>query len=188
MEEQPIEAEWTTPSVALVPQPELDPVVIGFKQEIAKLLEYAQKAVVNDLDSAKNATNDIATARNLAKALEDKRKGYKAPLIAEGKRVDAFFSTLTGPLEQADKTYSGKVQSWKNEEDRKKAEAKRLNDLAEEKARIEREMAERKVRRPRGSGAQAEGSRRASGPTQRTSTATVTATSRVAAAGTTQGH
>jgi hypothetical protein len=144
-----MEDNCTVPSVALVPVPEEDAVLIAFKGEISRLLEYAEKANVTDLATAKDATNDIATCRTIAKAIEDTRKRYKAPIIAEGKRVDAFFDTLTAPLKQADQTYSGKVQTWKTEEDRKIAEAKRLNDLAEEKARIERDMAERKAREDR---------------------------------------
>jgi hypothetical protein len=144
-----MEENYTVPSVALVPVPEQDAVLIAFKGEINRLLEYAERANVTDLATAKDATNDIATCRTIAKAIEDTRKRYKAPIIEAGKEVDRFFESLAGPLKLADKTYSDKVLGYHQEQERQRKEIERLNALAEEKARIEREIAERQAREER---------------------------------------
>lgn len=147
--EETIEAEWTIPSVALAPRPENDPVVKGFREQVERLLEYAKKAVVTDLRSAQDAANDAVMANTLWKALEQKRKEYKAPCLEAGEGVDKFFAKLKNPAKEADDILSGKVIAWKKEEDRKRADIERLNRLAEEKAKLEREMAESKAREER---------------------------------------
>lgn len=152
--EQVIDAEYTLagdvePSVALVPTPQQNPVLVNLKAEGERFVGYAQAATVTDLDSAKAASNDITLIRGFLKDAETWRKKYKAPLLEAGRDLDRYFAELTDPFTQADATYTGKVTAYHREEERKRQEAIRLQELREEQARIEREQAERIAREER---------------------------------------
>jgi hypothetical protein len=148
------EAEWklageVEPSVALTPIPQHDAIIANLKLEGEKFLDYAKRAEVTDLATAKDATNDITLIRTTVKLLEEKRKAYKAPLLEAGRELDRYFNEIAEPFKGADKCYSDKVLAYHKEEERKRQEIERLNKLAEEKARIEKEIAERKAREER---------------------------------------
>jgi hypothetical protein len=149
-----IEAEYTVagevePTVALTPVPQQNPVLVNLKVEGERFVGYANAATVTDPESAKRASNDITLIRGFLKDAESWRKKYKAPLLEAGRDLDRYFTDLTDPFNKANETYEAKVLAYNKEEERKRQEIKRLNDLAEEKARIEREMAERKAREER---------------------------------------
>ena len=149
-----VEAEYTLagdvePRVALVPTPQQNPVLVNLKAEGERFVGCAEAAEVTDLDTAKKASNDITLIRGFLREAELWRKRYKAPLLEAGRDVDRYFTDLTAPFTQADATYTGKVLAYNKEEERKRQEIERLNELAREKARIEKEMAERKAREER---------------------------------------
>ena len=153
-QQETIEAEYTLagdvePSVALVPTPQQNPVLVNLKAEGERFVGYAVAAEVADLESAKRASNDITLIRGFLKDAESWRKKYKAPLLEAGRDVDRYFADLTDPFTKADATYTKKVVDYNKEEERKRQEAIRQQELREEQARIEREQAERQAREER---------------------------------------
>lgn len=124
-----IDAEYTIPSVALVNRE--DQRIIEWRQEIGKLLCYAQAAEIKDLESAQVATNDLAGIASLTKEIEGVRKDIKAPILEAGRVVDSFFNRLTEDLKSAKSTYDKKMADYHAEQERIRKEAETINRVVE---------------------------------------------------------
>jgi MarR-like DNA-binding transcriptional regulator SgrR of sgrS sRNA len=127
--EQTIDAEYTIPSVALTNRE--DQRIIEWRQEIGKLLCYANAAEVKDLDTAREATNDLTAIASLDREIEGVRKDIKAPILEAGRVVDSFFNRLTEDLKSAKSTYDRKMAAYHAEQERIRKEAEAINKAVE---------------------------------------------------------
>ena len=137
-------AEMNTPAgMALVRiDPGADAVIIALGTEILRINRYAQITQVIDQDTARSATNDLGMVANLKKAIEEKRRNYKAPLLEYAKRIDAAFVFITSPLEAADKTLRQKLIDYNQKIEAERQRIIDINRLKEQAAFLEAEAAQ----------------------------------------------
>ena len=124
-----IDAEYTIPSVALTNRE--DQRIIEWRQEIGKLLCYANAAEVKDLDTAREATNDLTAIASLDREIEEVRKACKQPALEAGRAIDQFFATLTEDLKTAKVVYAKKMATYHAEQERIRKEAEAINKAVE---------------------------------------------------------
>ena len=127
-----------------VTTPETDVAVISLVEQANKYLEYAERRVVSDPESVKDATKDLSLIANTKRAIEKKRKEYVDPLNEQVKEINTFFKTLTEPITEADKITRNKVLDYNREIERQRQEAQRIEDekfrLAQEEMKLKGEI------------------------------------------------
>lgn len=81
-----------------------------------------------------DGTEILDWLRKKFKIIEERRKFFVQPLNDHVKSINAFFKTLSEPMEEADKIVSGKMLEWRKlERDRIEKEQARLNEEARKK-------------------------------------------------------
>lgn len=125
-------------SIVQSPQPEV--IIFALRERALSLLRYATERIVKSLPDAKTATEDLTIIRQSKKALEEKRKGYVAPLNDQVKLINDAFRQVSDPLNQADKLTSDKILAFTRELDRLRAEQEAINRQKMELARREAEL------------------------------------------------
>jgi hypothetical protein len=107
-------------------------------QEAAGLLDYAKKRVIASNADLKPATDDLAIILTCRKAMEARKAEIVGPMRAELDQFYQAFNDLMAPVLEAEKVTKSKVAEFDQEQRRKAAEARRIED---EKARLAREEA-----------------------------------------------
>lgn len=90
---------------------------------------------ITDADTAERVTTLIAQINAAAKAIDSNRQEEKAPHLANGRTVDTFFKTWSGPLNAAKSQATAKLTAWQVEQRRKEQE--RQERLRQEQAQNE---------------------------------------------------
>ena len=121
--------------------PTADAKVIALSEEILKINHYAQRAAVVDPATAKVVTNDISSIATLKKAIEEKRKEYKAPVLEIARKIDQAFEMLAAPLVEADKLLRQKLLGYNQELEKQRQAALEVQRLKDELAAREAEVA-----------------------------------------------
>ena len=120
--------------------PDSDVEIQDHYEEACKLRDYALQRVVQSLDDAQSANDDLSMIATLKKAMEAKKKEYTVPLEAHKKAIIASFQTLMQPIEEADRITRDKLIAYKQELSAKQAEEERINALRLEAARAEMDL------------------------------------------------
>lgn len=107
-------------------------------QEGLRLKHYADALVISANTDLKGVTNDLSLIAKLKKTLEEKRKEYVDPIRNHLAQVNAAFVEFLAPFESADQITRGKVKAFREDQNRKAAEAQAIE--AEKRALAEREM------------------------------------------------
>ena len=74
-----------------------------------KLLEYAQKRVINTPDDVKLVNDDLSLISKIKKAMDDKRKELLEPLKAQADDIRNTYTYLMAPVIQAKNIYGEKM-------------------------------------------------------------------------------
>lgn len=117
--------------------PEHDPAVIALANEAVKLMDLARARTITKPDDLAPATEDLSLIAKLRKALTEKRADYLRPIKGHIEAVNAAFSTITAPLEEADRVTRDKVKAFRAEVEARRQEAEEINRQKEELARRE---------------------------------------------------
>ena len=124
--------------LALIPfNPDADS--LQLYQEGIKLLNFAQARTITKNEDLKPATEDLSIIAKLKKALTEKKNDYLNPFKEHVKQVNDAFAGLLSPFEEADKINRDMIKIFKQEQDRRAAEAARIEA---EKLKLAREEAE----------------------------------------------
>ncbi len=144
---EPIQAEGETevlsvesPGTAIV---KVDP---GIAPSFAKHLEAAKliveiaaaRKILNEAD-AKAANDDLNVMAELRKAVDLERKSFTIPLNDHLSAINGAYKLITGPLTEADQITRRLLTAYKVEQQRKAAEAEKLNQDAVDLARRQAE-------------------------------------------------
>jgi len=143
---QPGEAPPGTALVRL--NPGADEKIMALSDEILKIFLYANSLQVTTTEEAKMATNDLTSISNMKKAIEEKRKEYKAPILDYGRQIDHAFEMVAAPLESADKMLRQKLLTYNQKIEAERQRLIDINRLKEETARLEAEAARAKGQEP----------------------------------------
>lgn len=95
---------------------------------------------ITDADTAERVTTLIAQINAAAKAIDTSRQEEKAPHLANGRAVDTFFKTWSGPLNAAKSQATAKLTAWQVVEQRRK-EQERQERARQEQAQNEQTQA-----------------------------------------------
>ncbi len=123
------------PKTALALRPGEDIEAHGYFQEACKLLAWAEGRVIATAEDEKGATNDLAQISKVKKAMDEKRKGYLAPLKEKTEAIRATYDCLMSPILEAEKITRDKMTNFKLDQERKAKEVEELNRQAIELAR-----------------------------------------------------
>ena len=106
------------------PAPELLPLYL----EAASLHRVAKDRVIATNEDLKPATNDLAIIATCKKAMFARKTELVGPLKAKLDLVNKAFDDIMFPVIEADRLTRGQVTTFDNEQRRKAAEAKRIED------------------------------------------------------------
>lgn len=106
--------------------PGTDVEVISYYEEGRKLQSYAESRVITSLEDTKTATDDLSIIARLKKAMEERRRQYLKPHEAAKKAINETYEKLMAPVLAADKITRAKVTAFRQEQDRKRAEAEAI--------------------------------------------------------------
>lgn len=98
-------------------------------------LAMMREAVVDSPEQYTATARDLAAIKARYNAIEAERKNLKAPIIAAGKAVDAFFAGPLSFLESAEKIAKGKLVEFSQQQERERIERQRIADELAEKER-----------------------------------------------------
>ena len=130
--------EETTGTALVTVNPRNDQAIIALYEQGLELLRYAEARVFLTNDDLKPATDDLAIISKVLKGMEEKRKEYLKPFQDHIKETNEAYKFFMEPIEAADKITRGKMVIFKVEQQRKVAEAEKLNwdaiDLARRQA------------------------------------------------------
>lgn len=130
------EPEITTTAIIKV-GPEHDPAVLALANEARKLRDYAAaRAITCDAD-LKPATEDLSIIARLKKALAEKKADYLKPIKAHIDAVNAAFTSIMAPLDEADLITRSQVRDYRAAIEKRRLEAEEINRQKQELARRE---------------------------------------------------
>lgn len=128
-EEAEEQAEQSNPTSEIQPgtaliriDPGRDVSIQHFANECLKVQRCAEIMIVRDLDSERQATDDLAIIKKLQKEIEAKQKDWLSPIKEHEKNIKHGFSLLLDPLSAADKTLRDKTLAYRQEVERIRAE------------------------------------------------------------------
>lgn len=143
----------TAPEVENLPPAVRDPLdpasvqdlFVAFQKEIDRLADMATAHEVTDDASHRQAVEMIGQLKGIYSKIDNKRKDSKEPYLRMGQAIDGFCRPLTAAIVGATADLELKVRPYMLELDRKRreeqskrdAEAKRLNDEAAAQAKAE---------------------------------------------------
>ncbi|MFA6307090.1 MAG: hypothetical protein WC639_04775 [Patescibacteria group bacterium] len=117
--------------------PEHDPAVIALSADARRIRDYAvARMIVGDAD-LKPATDDLSVIAKIKKALTEKKADYLKPIKAHVDAVNAAFSSIMSPLEEADQVTRQKVLAYNAAVAKRQSEAEEINRKKAELARQE---------------------------------------------------
>jgi hypothetical protein len=125
----------TTSIIQILPESDLK--FLMLKNEITRILEFANKRVITSAEDVKSATEDLSTIANLKKALKGRITEYINPIKQHLSCLNETFANVTSPLEYADKITREKIISYRAAEEKKRLEIEDINRKKEELAKRE---------------------------------------------------
>lgn len=96
-----------------------------YEQRVADLLAAAERAVVNDQDSAGKAGDLIKSINAMGKAVDEVHSTVKKPYFEAGKVVDGLKNALANRLQSAKRIAADKQTEFLREEEAKREAARR---------------------------------------------------------------
>ncbi len=130
----------TKPTVALVTikvKPEDDPQVVALAGEAARMRDFAIARIIGTDADLKPATEDLSLIAKLKKALTEAKADYVKPIRGYLDDVNAAFTKIMTPLEEADKVTRGKILAYREAQAKRAAEAEAINQQKADLARRE---------------------------------------------------
>jgi len=127
----------TEETTALASRPGADAEVINYYFESIKLRAYAADRVIASTEDMKVATDDLAVIARLKKAMEERRKEKVKPHQDEIKAINATYEFLMEPILNADQVTRRKLLIYQAEQDKRRAEQERINQMRMEAAQKE---------------------------------------------------
>lgn len=100
-----------------------------------RVLEIAASRQITSEDDAKGANDDLNVMAELRKAVDLERKTFTVPLNDYLANINGAYKLITGPLAEAEQITRKLLTAWKVEQQRKAAEAEKLNQEAVDLAR-----------------------------------------------------
>ncbi len=129
------------PTTALVHvRPDANAAVMALYEEGVRALQYSQARIVQCYDDVKLATDDLSIIATRKKVMEEQRTSYTKPLNDHLKAVNDAFKRFMEPWNEADTLNRQKVLAYRAEQERKRQEQERINNLRMEAARAEMEL------------------------------------------------
>ncbi len=120
--------------------PEHDPAVRTLAEHARGLLTIATGRAILAEQDLKPAVDDLSIIARASKSLEEKRNTYLAPLREHTNAINATFKSISAPLDEADRITRQKIQAYRAEVERRRAEAEAINKAKEELAMREAEF------------------------------------------------
>jgi len=117
--------------------PEADAEIMSFYQEGMKLMEFAKARVINSNGDLAPATEDLSIIAQVKKTMEQRRKDYLSPFQSHVKETNEAYKKLMFPLEEADRITRSKILTFKQDQDKRRLEAERIEREKLELARQE---------------------------------------------------
>lgn len=127
-------------TTTIMVSPDKDDSVVRLYQESCQLEEYANAREVKSVDDVKLVTDELAIIGKLKRSLEGKRKDYTAPINEHLKNFNAIFQRFTAPLVNAKEINDRKVSKYLADQEAKRLEQERINQLRMEAAQAEMEL------------------------------------------------
>ncbi len=93
--------------------PHEDTAILALSQEAGKLRDYALSRVILSDSDLSPATDDLSVIAKLKKALAEKKIEYLKPFKAHLEILNAAFTLITLPLEEADKITREKILAYR---------------------------------------------------------------------------
>lgn len=129
------------PTTAVVKiRPDLDAEVLPIKEATDRLHSLAIERRITSNSDLAPVTEDSALIKRLLKDVEDRRLTYSKPLNDFLTVVNAYFRSLSGPLEAADKLNRDKTRAFLAEVERQRREAEAIEEAKLALARREAEL------------------------------------------------
>lgn len=117
---------------------------IDIIEKIALKTEQCENFVINSTDTLAEAKKLAKEAAAIVKLIDDRRTELNAPHLASTKAINAYAKEITEELEDSLKYFRKQILSFEQEEERKRqAELKRLDDERKAKEEAERKERER---------------------------------------------
>jgi len=135
-----IPTEQTVTTAIIKVAPAEDAAIQALVGEARSILRYAQSRVITVNEDLNSATEDLSLIAKLKKAIEEKRKEYVGPIREKLDAVNSAFKEFTSPLEEADKVTRAKILEFRQEQERRRREAERIEQEKLELARREAEL------------------------------------------------
>ncbi|QEH79909.1 hypothetical protein EIK56_17930 [Sphingomonas sp. C8-2] len=112
----------------------------GFRQRVKDLIAASDRAVATDEVTAGKCGDLVKQIRAAVKVVDDAHSTTKAPYLAAGRAVDAARNEQVADLDAAKKKVEGKQTTFlREQEEIRKAEARRAREAEEARLREERE-------------------------------------------------
>ncbi len=120
-------------------KPEDDPKVVALATEARQLRDFAVARVIGTEADLKPATEDLSIIAKVKKALTEAKALYVKPIRGYLDDVNAAFTSITAPLDEADKVTRDKVLAYRQVMAKRAADAEKLNADALDVARRQAE-------------------------------------------------
>ena len=120
--------EQTTTDIAVIKiSPARDDAIIGLLEEGRKLKEFAVARTIARDEDLKPATDDLSLIAKLKKALNEKKAEYVKPIKAHLDAVNAVFTGIMAPFEEADIITRQKITAYRASIEKARQEAEAIN-------------------------------------------------------------
>ena len=130
----------TTAVASIKIKPENDPRVLALAKEAEQLRDFAlARKLTTDADLTP-ATEDLSIIAKAKKSLTEAKAEYIKPIKGYLEDVNAAFTKIMTPLDEADKVTRNKILTYRSEQQRRQAEAEELNRQALELAKRQAEF------------------------------------------------
>ncbi len=123
--------------VTIKVKPEDDPNVIALATEVRKLRDFAVARIIGADSDLKPATEDLSVIAKVKKALTEAKALYVKPIRGYLEDVNAAFTSITAPLDEADKVTRDKILAYREVQRKKATEAEAINQAKADLARRE---------------------------------------------------
>lgn len=117
--------------------PEHDPAVLALAAEAGKLRDFALIRVIATDADLSPATEDLSIIAKVKRALAGKKVDYLKPIKAHIDAVNAAFTSILAPLDEADLLTRNKVKDYRVAVEKRRLEAEEINRKKQELAQQE---------------------------------------------------
>ncbi len=121
-------------------KPEDDPKVVALATEARQLRDFAVARTIGTDADLKPATEDLSIIARVKKALTEAKALYVKPIRGHLDDVNAAFTSILAPLDEADKVTRDKILAYRQAQQKRAAEVEKLNQDAADVARRQAEL------------------------------------------------